>query len=106
MTGLDNNFVTAMAKLDDGFALADRLVLAARGGDERPLLSDMIEAAAGDANLAISVIARLISYLDGRSDEERDEAARAAGIPPALTSAQLRSPSGFILPYDARLTDD
>jgi hypothetical protein len=98
MIGLDNTFITAMAKLDDGFALADRIVLAARGGDERSLLTDMIEQAAGDPNMALSVIARLVSYLDGRSDEERAEAARGAGIPPALTSAELRTPSGLVLP--------
>lgn len=97
---MDDTFLRAMAKLDDGFALADRMVLAARGGDERPLLTDMIEEAAGDADLAVSVISRLISYLDGRSDEERAEAARAAGIPPALTSAELTSTGGVILPRD------
>lgn len=98
MTGLDANFVKAMAKLDDGFALADRIIGATRGGDERPLLTDMIEQAAGDADLAVSVISRLVSYLDGRTDEEREAAARAAGIPPALTSTQLASPGGVILP--------
>jgi hypothetical protein len=94
---LDPNFVQAMAKVDDGFALADRMVVAAQGGDERPLLTDMIEQAAGDANLAITVIARLISYLDGRTDEERNDAARAAGIPPPLQSKNT-SVGGIILP--------
>jgi hypothetical protein len=94
---LDHNFVQAMAKVDDGFALADRMVLAAQGGDERPLLSDMIEQAAGDANLAVSTIARLISYLDGRTDEQRAAAAQAAGIPPPLQSRNT-SVGGIILP--------
>lgn len=98
MTGLDGNFVKAMAKLDDGFSLADRIVVAARGGDERPILTDMIEQAAGDSNLAISVIARLVSYLDGRSDEQREEAARGAGIPPALQSRLPQSAGGLVLP--------
>lgn len=95
---LDPLHVAAMTKLTDGFVLGDRIIAAAKGGPERPELSEMIEMAANDADLAVAVLARLAGFISGRSDDEQDSAARAAGIPASLASAARVTETGIILP--------
>jgi hypothetical protein len=97
VNALDPNYVRAMTKIDDGFALADRIVAAARGGSERALLTDMIEECGNDADVAVAVIARLVSHLSGRSSEEMAEAERRANIPAPLGSGERLS-AGLVLP--------
>lgn len=95
---LDPTFVKAMAKLDDGFALADRIVAAARGGPERPELNDMIEECGNDSNLAIAVITRLVSHVTETTPEQMAAAMAGAGIPPPLGSAEKKTAGGIHLP--------
>jgi hypothetical protein len=98
VSGLDLTAVLAGAKLADGFALADRMLAAARSGDHAALGEAIEEVCDHDVSLAAAVIARLLGAVLGRDAAEEDAAARAAGIVPHLETVERRSAGGLVLP--------